>query len=272
MPQASLKLYFELLDAVLGAAVIDKAAPDNPCDGVRLAKVLRGVSRAPKWVPDKDEVVRLLHVVPDRYVAALWLGAGQGLRLGEALGLEEGARCIDRRLGDLHIVQQMQYSVTAFGGHYLTEPKAGSSGTIDLDPQVAERLTEHVRRFPPVGIDLVDVTSGVPIRRMVPLLFTTTHGNPINDKTWAREWAKWRQAAGWPTKHGTFHALRHFFATTLITNNAEPQDVQRLLRHKTLRITLETYVGWWPKHDRRRGIVGGVLTAADAIKPMQDLS
>ena len=28
--------------------------------------------------------------------------------------------------------------------------------------------------------------------------------------------------------------------------------MQRLLRHKTLRITLETYVRWWPKRDRPR--------------------
>ncbi|WP_436970876.1 tyrosine-type recombinase/integrase [Micromonospora coxensis] len=59
-----------------------------------------------------------------------------------------------------------------------------------------------------------------------------------------------------------FHALRHFFATTLITNHAEPQDVQRQLRHKTMRITLETYVHWWPKRDRPRGIVGNVLRSA----------
>jgi hypothetical protein len=40
----------------------------------------------------------------------------------------------------------------------------------------------------------------------------------------------------------------------------EPKEVQWMLRRKTLLITLETYVGWWPKRDRRRGIVGGVLT------------
>jgi integrase len=40
------------------------------------------------------------------------------------------------------------------------------------------------------------------------------------------------------------------------------QEVQRLLRHKTLRITLETYVHWWPKRERRRGLVGTLLRAA----------
>jgi hypothetical protein len=33
----------------------------------------------------------------------------------------------------------------------------------------------------------------------------------------------------------------------------------RLLRHKTLRITLETYVHWWPTRERPRGVVGAVL-------------
>jgi integrase len=41
-----------------------------------------------------------------------------------------------------------------------------------------------------------------------------------------------------PKKHGGFRALRHFFVLTLITINAEPKDIQRLLRHKTVQITL----------------------------------
>jgi integrase len=56
--------------------------------------------------------------------------------------------------------------------------------------------------------------------------------------------------AGWPKEHGGFHALRHFIATTLITNHAEAKEVQRALRHGTLQITLETYV-----HSGRAGSV-----------------
>ncbi len=99
------------------------------------------------------------------------------------------------------------------------------------------------------------------LHRALAQLVSAARGH-TDDKTWSGEWAKWREAAGWPVEHGTFHALRHFFATTLITNHVEPQEVQRLLRHKTLRITLETYVRWWPKRDRRRGVVGAVLSAA----------
>ncbi|GAB3148531.1 site-specific integrase [Micromonospora sonneratiae] len=272
-PKSSLKLYFELLDAVLGAAVTDKLIPDNPCDGVKLSQVLRGLSRAPKWVPTENEVLALLDAVPARYRAAVWLGAGQGCRFGEVLGMEDGIRCVDQERGELHVIQQLRYAPQEYGGVYLSEPKAGSSGTIDLDPVVGQMLADHVREFPPVVVEMVDTTSGEPVRRAVPLLFTTTHGNAFTDRTWSREWASWRDAAGWPKEHGGFHALRHFFATTLITNHAEPQEVQRLLRHKTLRITLETYVHWWPKRDRPRGVTGAVLNSAAAKSgrtPQQD--
>jgi integrase len=74
-------------------------------------------------------------------------------------------------------------------------------------------------------------------------------------------WQLWRKAAGWP-REGTFHSLRHYFATALITAGADPTDVQKALRHSNLRITLETYVHWWPKKSRRRNVVGSALRHA----------
>ncbi|MFJ8581458.1 tyrosine-type recombinase/integrase [Micromonospora sp. NPDC093277] len=144
----------------------------------------------------------------------------------------------DRPLRAIHLTSVLEW-LTRRLEEGTSEPKAGSSGTVDMDPVVGQVLAEHVREFPPVPVELVDLTSGDPVRRSVPLLFTTRRGNPFTDRTWSREWADWRDSAGWPKKHGTFHALRHFFPTTLITNHAEPQEVQRMLRHKTLRITLE---------------------------------
>ncbi|MEV0568006.1 site-specific integrase [Dactylosporangium sp. NPDC050588] len=260
-PKTSIKLYFELFDAILAGAKADKLIDDNPCDGVRLSRVLSGMSRAPKWVPTTDEVLRLLDAMPKRYQAIGWLGAGQGLRLGEALGMEDGPRCVEPEDDELHVVQQLRYSPKDFEtGFYLAPPKSGSKGTVDLESVVADQLAAHVKEFDPVGIDLVDITGGEPTRRTAQLLFTTRMGNPFTDRTWSREWGKWRAEAGWPnTTHAGFHALRHFFATVLITNGAEPQDVQRAMRHKTLAMTLETYVGYWPKRAKARGLVGQAL-------------
>ena len=263
IPQSSLRLYFELFDTIMAAAVTDKVIPDNPCDGIKLSQVFRGLSRAPKWVPDEGDVLRLFDAVSERYHALLWLGAGAGLRISEALGFEDGPRCLDEEHEELHVVQQLRYAPREYeGGFYVSLPKGGSAGTVDLDPMVASALRRHVQEYPPVEVEMVDITSGSPVRRRVPLLFTTTFGNPFTDRTWSGEWVKWREKAGWPKEHGGFHALRHFFATTLITQHADPKEVQRALRHSTLQITLETYVHFWPRRERRRGVVGDVLRAA----------
>jgi integrase len=262
--QSSVGTYFNVLNAIMNAAVVDKVMPDNPGRGVRLSAILRGLSRAPKWVPTTDDVLSLIDVVPDQYLAALWLGAGEGMRLGEVLGAEDGPRCVDHDHGDVHVVQQLRFHKAAYGGFYLAPPKSGSTGDVDLDEQVAEVVRKHVQNYPPRGVLLPDITRGTPDpgkqpkRRTVPLLFTDEQGRPIHDQHWSDLWSQWRLAAGWP-EAGTFHSLRHYFATALISAGADPTDVQKALRHANLRITLETYVHWWPTKQRRRNVVGSAI-------------
>jgi integrase len=271
---SSLRLYFELFDAVMAAAVRDKVLTDNPCAGIKLSQVFRGLSRAPKWVPERDDVLRLFKVVPQRYHGLLWLGAGAGMRISEALGFEDGSRCLDPENEELHVIQQLRYAPREYeGGFHLSLPKGvrtfdPAGGTVDLDPVVAAALDRHRENYPPVAVEMTDITSGRPVRRKVPLMFTTVFGNPFTDRTWSAEWIKWRRAAGWPedSQHSGFHALRHFFATTLIVNHVDPKEVQRALRHSTLQITLETYVHFWPRRSRKKGVVGDVLrSAADGL-------
>jgi hypothetical protein len=107
------------------------------------------------------------HLYPQFGDRPLRTDAGQGCRLGELLGMEDGTRCVESANDELHVAQQLRYSPREYDGFYLCEPKAGSAGTVDLDPVLAEKLAEHVRQFPPVGVELVDVTSGEPVRRVV---------------------------------------------------------------------------------------------------------
>jgi integrase len=267
--QSSLKTYFDVLNVIMNAAVVDKVIPDNPCKAVRLSAILRGFSRAPKWVPTTEETLALLDVVPPKFRAAIWLGAGEGLRLGEVLGLENGPRWVDYSRREVHVVQQLRFHKQAYGGFYLAPPKSGSTGDVDLDDDVASAVTGHIQQFRPVTVELPDITRGTPdpgkpaTRRPVELLFTDELGRPIHDQAWSKLWKGWRTAARWP-QEGTFHSLRHYFATALITANLDPTDVQNALRHSSLRITLETYVHWWPKKDRRRNVVGTALRDASA--------
>ena len=266
--QSSVKTYFDLLNAILNAAVADKVISDNPCKAIRISTILRGFSRAPKWVPTTDDVLALVEVVPDEYQAAIWSGAGEGMRLGEVLGLENSTRCLDYPHQEVHVVQQLRFHKAEYGGFYLAPPKSGSVGDVDLDDHVAVILAGHIGNYPPVTVELPDITAGTPDpgkpakRRPVALLFTDDQGRPIHDQRWSDMWQDWRKAAGWP-EEGTLHSLRHYFATALITSGADPTDVQKALRHSSLRITLETYVHWWPKKDRRRNVISTALRDAN---------
>ncbi|GAA4243849.1 hypothetical protein [Dactylosporangium darangshiense] len=57
-------------------------------------------------------------------------------------------------------MQQLRYSPKEYGGFYLAKPKAGSSGTVDLDGLVAEQIAAHVAEFPAREVELVDITTG----------------------------------------------------------------------------------------------------------------
>ena len=121
-----------------------------------------GFLRAPKCVPTDEDMITLVEVVPDRHQAAIWCGAGEGLRLGKVLGLEDGPRCVDQPHQELHVVQQLRFHKNEYGGFYLALPKAGSVGDVDLDDHVAFLLAEHVRKYPPASVELPDTTAGTP--------------------------------------------------------------------------------------------------------------
>ena len=54
-------------------------------------------------------------------------------------------------------------------------------------------------------------------------------------------------------KHFHFHTLRHSFASTLVTNGANFKDVQELMGHSDIRITLNTY-SHVTQHSRKKAI------------------
>jgi hypothetical protein len=132
-------------------------------------------------------VVALLSVVPDRYQAAVHLGAGEGMRLGEVLGFEATIRCFNPDHGEVHVVQQLRFHKAEYGGFYLAPPKAGSIGDVDLDDEVGAVLAQHIENYPPVLVELPDITAGTPDpgkqprRRHVALLFTDDQSRPIQD-------------------------------------------------------------------------------------------
>ncbi|WP_027343886.1 tyrosine-type recombinase/integrase [Hamadaea tsunoensis] len=262
-PPSSMKLYYELFNTIMKAALRDGVIDANPCDGIRLATIFKAVSSRPRWVPDEGQIVDLYDAIPPWYRVAHTLGAKHALRIGEALAIEDSPRCLDFANGKLHVVQQLGYSNARFGGFFLKEPKAGSSGTIDFDSDGMIEVQDHINTYGSTPVEVVDAIDPSNIhRRVAKLIIVDRQGRPFHDTRWSEYWIPWRKAAGWPADGGTFHALRHFCATILLGLGVDPQHVQAMLRHASLQTTLAIYSHWLPSNDRPKDAISQVLKRA----------
>ena len=225
-----------LLATIMRAAMEDGYLSRNPCARTAPSKGPRAKIR-PLTVEQVQAVVREL---PDRFRVAALLGAGCGLRVGEALGLR--IRSVDFRLGELSIVEQLQLLPGA--PPVLVVPKTHSSiRSTPLPATVAEALRDHLVRWP---------------GRPDELVLRSRAGGPVWPNTFhSHVWRPAAVRAGLGTTR--FHELRHFYATALIRNGESVKTVQAALGHSSAVETLETYAGLWPDAEQRtRAVVDGL--------------
>jgi integrase len=228
---------------VFKAAVRDRLIASNPCDGTRLPKVPRQ-----QVEPLPTETVRALaEALPARYRALVVLGAGTGMRQGEALGLTVDRVDFLRR--SLRVDQQ----IVCVPGRdpYLAPPKTTASvRTIPLPQVVVDALAAHIATYPPGDGGLV---------------FTTAAGKPIRRGSFGDIWRAAVKAAGAPTGTG-MHQLRHYYASLLIRHGESVKTVQARLGHASASQTLDTYSHLWPDSDDRTRTAVDSVFSADSVR------
>jgi integrase len=258
-------LFFVLTD-LLDAAHRDQKVRRNPAEGVEPP----ANERTEVIIPTTAEVFALAEATPDRYRAATWLAAGDGLRGGEVFGLAEdmvtfgtGGPARARRLAvvgapasESVVSVTRQRAEVARSGAFLKAPKS-KAGIRDL-PQparVVESLTAHLRDFPPTEVTLPwGRPDGAPVT--VRLVFTDEDGQPITRKAWSGIWRDIATRAGCPGVD--FHHLRHFAVSGLIRHGATLEEVRVFAGHSDARTTYQTYMHLWEDSPAR------TLSALDA--------
>lgn len=249
---SSARVVYSHLVAMFGAAVRDRLISSSPCVGISLPEL----DTAEHLILTPRQVHGLAEALLPWFRAAVYVGAGCGLRPSEMLGLE--LEHIDFLRREIKVVQQLR---TATGvGPVLAPPKTKTSRrTVELPKITANALARHLEKYPAVPVEIPDRTDPrKPTTRHARLLFTAC-GEPVSRSVWAKAWAPAARAAKLPPGTG-FHALRHYFATLLISAGASVKTVQVALGHSTPTTTLNSYVGLWPDQiDRTRTLVDHAL-------------
>jgi integrase len=94
------------------------------------------------------------------------------------------------------------------------------------------------------------------------LVFTNKEGRPIDGSTLAQAFKSLVKAANLPPE-STFHWLRHTCAMRLIARRAQAREVMEVLRHKSIRTTMDVYGHMFPENVR--GIIDDLNADLDHL-------
>ncbi|MFE2430688.1 integrase [Streptomyces sp. NPDC059373] len=262
------------LSTILGAAVDDDRLLKNPCKAHRTVKPPRRTKKKAKaWERSTVDAVRA--GLQERYRITVDLGVGLGLRQGEAFGLGEDD--FDFAAGVVHVRRQLRWDIK--GRPYFCLPKGGKTRDVPLSPNLALRVRQHFRRFPPVACTLPwrnpePPTTGLEARQRkpitVPLVLSTSQSNRIYYITWNKlSWKRALVTAGVikvvgekVQRHGErvrtvpvfelsrqdmFHVLPHTYASVQLEAGESIVSLSEWLGHSSPNITLDHYAHFMPQ-------------------------
>lgn len=252
---------FDTLSSIMNAAVEDKLIRDNPCQARSIKKPRRSSHRVVPWPVERVRAVQ--EGLAERWRLAADVGAGLGLRQGEVLGLSAGD--LDTTEAVVHVVRQLRI---IRGQVVFAPPKGGKSRTVPLPDEVRAAVAMHRRSFPSARVRLPWLEPGGRTVE-VELLLSNERGEPHSGDHFNK--VMWRgafRAAGlaYAPRTDGMHALRHFYASTLLAGGVSIKEVAEYLGHADPGFTLRTYTHLVPSsHARARQAVDAVLGAgADA--------
>ncbi|MDO0925918.1 tyrosine-type recombinase/integrase [Streptomyces sp. TG1A-8] len=243
-----------ILRAMMATAVKERRIYESPCDGVPPIKTA-GAAVDPDEIPTLGEVYAIAAAMSDQYRLTVWLQAGAGLRISEALGLTSDCQ----RDGFLRLRRQI--SAKANQGDCVTRFVPLKHRTADEYRDVPtptfldQEIGNHLKRWGTVEVDGVEALFAPRERGKGKMPTASTYGY---------HWRKACVAAGvvTPDKKPRYtpHSLRHFFASTALANGVPIHEVSRWLGHRNIKTTVDTYGHLVPEAwDRCRDVMQQAL-------------
>jgi integrase len=258
----SVALIMGNVGTIFACALDDELITRNPVKSKAVVRLPRQQRR--KVVPWTDgQIAGMRRELPARFAAMVDAGAGLGLRQGEIFGLSPDD--VEWLGKDPVVHVRRQVKVIRPSGLVFALPKGGKVREVPLPRSVAVALAEHMRAFPPREVALPWKTrDGDEVT--VPLFFTIAAGRAVGRAYFNNDiWKPALERAGMPAsaRQNTMHDLRHYFASSLLTEGEAIQAVSEWLGHYDPTITLKIYAHLMPKSkNRMRGVIDKALEPA----------
>ncbi|GHD34000.1 tyrosine-type recombinase/integrase [Streptomyces galbus] len=227
---------FSFFSGMMDWAVANEIVSRNPCKNVAGAGSRAREIRDQKSTATRlttREVLAVLNGAPPRYRAMLWLMAGCGLRLGEAMAVSRDQ--IDFEEGRLRVDFQIAEDGDTGSGknsairrrHIKARDEGEPGRTIPLPPNVAAELRRHIKNHGVWGPD----------RLLFPNVTRTgfLYASYFYPKVWMEALRKGQ------VRYCKAHALRHYYGSRLLYAGVPENDVADWLGHSSTEVLREHY-------------------------------
>ncbi|MFS3130076.1 tyrosine-type recombinase/integrase [Nocardioides sp. Bht2] len=234
------------MSTVFTAAVDDNLIQKNPCKAPSVRRPKTEPRKMVPWTVEQVDDVR--EALTEKYRLLAHLGAGLGLRQGEIFGLSPEDIDIDN--AEVRVVRQVK--IRSGNKLLFGLPKGRKTRTVPLPDSVLEAINVHMTKFPPRDVTMAwDRLDGA--ERTVSLLLTTREGGALNRNYFnTRIWRPALEKAGIESKRENgCHALRHFYASTLLDGGESIKALSEHLGHSDPGFTLRTYTHLLPTSNER---------------------
>jgi integrase len=245
------KVVFTTLSAILSSAVSSRKIASSPCRDRNAVQRPKAASRpVVPWSAAQVAAVRT--ALPEQWQILVDLGSGLGLRQGEIFGLAVSDVDFLRRV--VHVRRQVRIIRSRL---VFAPPKGNKLRDVPLPESVALALAGHLEHHPARPVTLPwEEPGGSP--ETAELIMTSVTGKAINRNTFnTYGWKPVLAAAGIPAGRANgCHALRHYFASTLLHHGVGIKAVSDYLGHSSPTITLDIYAHVMPAaHDQMRAVI-----------------
>jgi integrase len=252
---ATIELVMAHVGLVFQCAIDDNMCAKHPMRSkvVRIPKVPQ--KKIVPWTLEQIDAQR--RELPKQFKATVDVGAGLGMRCGEIFAFSPDD--VDWTNKKVKIVRQVK---SIKGKLVFALPKGEKTREVPLPEGVERALKLHMKECPPVSCTLPWKTpDGDPVT--VRLFFVNDWKRPIQSSGFSsRVWRPAAERAGiipatkpgekrQPAREHGMHALRHYFASALLTEGEAIQAVSEWMGHHSPTITLNIYAHFMPKSTNR---------------------
>jgi integrase len=242
----TIETIYVIFASIMRGAVRDSYIRKTPCVEIRLPEITKTLVR----LLTPGQVVALADAMPARYALLVLLGAGAGLRQGEAFGLALDR--IDAAAGMITVNQQV---IIVDRRPILAPPKTSASlRDVPMPAFLLAAVTPHCAQL---GLNDDDI-----------LCRTSRDGLLRRDRYNRHVWKPALAAAGLPDDT-TFHDLRHTFASTALAEGVPISEISRWLGHRSITTTVDLYSHLVPEASgRARDALDKAFRSALHVPPM----